>query len=122
LADAYPPLMPTATGMRGLCPRCGKGKLFKRGLTLAERCEACGLDYGKLAEAGDAPAVFLILGLGALIVGLALWVEVTYEPPIWVHLMLWLPLTAILGIAALRPLKGLTIAHGYLRDAAESRH
>ena len=118
----YPPLPPTATGMRGLCPRCGKGRLFKQGLTLAESCEACGLDYGRLAEAGDAPAVFLILALGAVIVGLALWVEVSYEPPIWVHLALWLPLTALLGIGLLRPLKGLTIAHSYLRDAAESRH
>jgi uncharacterized protein (DUF983 family) len=108
--------------MRGLCPRCGKGKLFRGGLAIAERCEVCGLDYGKLAEAGDAPAVFIILALGAIIVGLALWVEVAYEPPIWVHLLLWLPLTTILGIALLRPLKGLTIAHSYLRDARESRH
>jgi uncharacterized protein (DUF983 family) len=118
----YPLLPPTATGLRGRCPRCGKGRLFKHGLALAESCEACGLDYGKLAEAGDAPAVFIILALGALIVGLALWVEVTYEPPIWLHLLLWLPLTAILGIAALRPLKGLTIAHSYRRGAEESRH
>jgi uncharacterized protein (DUF983 family) len=108
--------------MRGLCPRCGKGKLFRRGLSVAERCESCGLDYGKLAEAGDAPAVFIILALGAVIVSLALWVEVTYEPPVLVHLLLWLPLTAILGVAALRPLKGLTIAHSYLREAEESRH
>ncbi len=108
--------------MRGLCPRCGKGKLFSGGLSLAQSCEACGLDYGQLAEAGDAPAVFIILALGALIVGLALWVEVTYEPPLWVHAALWLPLTVILGIAALRPLKGLTIAHAYLRNAEESRH
>jgi uncharacterized protein (DUF983 family) len=105
--------------MRGLCPRCGKGRLFSRGLSIAERCEACGLDYGRLAEAGDAPAVFLILVLGALIVGLALWVEISYEPPIWLHLLLWLPLTAILGIAALRPLKGLTIANIYLREAGD---
>ena len=66
--------------------------------------------------------MLIILALGALIVGLALWVEVTYEPPIWLHLLLWLPLTAILGIAALRPLKGLTIAHSYRRGAEESRH
>jgi uncharacterized protein (DUF983 family) len=122
VATEYPPLPPTETGMRGLCPRCGKGKLFNRFLSVAERCEVCGLDYGKLAEAGDAPAVFVILALGAVIVGLALWVEVTYEPPIWVHLLLWLPLTAILGVAALRPLKGLTIAHSYIRGAEESRH
>lgn len=117
----YPQLPPTATGLRGRCPRCGEGRLFQKGLALAERCQVCGLDFAKLGEAGDAPAVFLLLVLGALIVGLALWVEVSYEPPIWLHLLLWLPLTAVLGIAALRPLKGFTIAYTYLKQAEEGR-
>ncbi|MFI5016047.1 MAG: DUF983 domain-containing protein [Hyphomicrobiales bacterium] len=119
--DHYPPLPPTRTGLRGLCPRCGRGRLFEHWLTVAERCEVCGLDYGNLAEAGDAPAVFLNLALGAVVVGLALWVEVTYEPPFWVHILLWFPLIAILGIATLRPLKGLTIAHSYLRGIQEGK-
>jgi uncharacterized protein (DUF983 family) len=50
-------------------------------------------------------------------------VAAEYPPlPIWAHLLLWLPLTATLGVAVMRPLEGLTIAHSYVRGAEESRH
>ena len=73
------------------CPRCGKGKLFDGFLTLAPRCEACGLDYS-FVDAGDGPAVFVMFIAGFIVVGSALVVEVMYEPPYWVHAVLWLPL------------------------------
>jgi uncharacterized protein (DUF983 family) len=111
---------PIVTGLRGRCPRCGEGRLFRRSLDLAERCDACGLDY-RFADAGDGPAVFVIFILGAVIVGLALWVELTYEPPMWLHLLLWLPLTLVLGLALLRPMKGLLVSQQFAKGAEEGR-
>ena len=77
----YPPLPPTATGMRGRCPRCGEGNLFSGPSRSPSAARAAGSTIASFADAGDAPAVFIILTLGAVVVGLALWVEVTYQPP-----------------------------------------
>jgi uncharacterized protein (DUF983 family) len=111
---------PIATGLRGLCPRCGQGHLFKGFLTVNPRCEACGLDFA-FADSGDGPAFFIMSIVGVLIVGLAMWLEFTYEPPLWVHAVLWLPLTVLLSVALLRPAKGVMIALQYQHGAEEGR-
>jgi len=116
----YPPLSPTATGMLGRCPRCGKGRLFVGFLTVEPRCRACGLDFA-FADSGDGPAVFIIMIVGFLIVGLALLVEVWWSPPLWLHLIIWTPLVLGLTIGLLRPLKGVMIALQYQHKAAEGR-
>ena len=112
--------LPIARGLRGHCPRCGEGKLFKGFLTLRPACERCGLDYG-FADAGDGPAVFVILLGGALVVFAALITEVVYQPPYWVHAALWLPLVLLVTLGPLRPIKGLTIALQYYHKAQEGR-
>jgi uncharacterized protein (DUF983 family) len=107
-------------GLSCRCPRCGKGKLFQGFLTLGPRCEVCGLDYG-FADAGDGPAVFIMLFAGFIVVGAALVTEIMYRPPYWVHAVLWLPLIVIVTIGPLRPMKGLMIALQYYHKAAEGR-
>jgi uncharacterized protein (DUF983 family) len=94
------------------CPRCGEGRLFTGLLTVRPACPACGLDFAA-QDAGDGPAVFAILFLGLIVVGLAGWVEVKFAPPIWVHLVLWTPLILFGAIAMLRPLKAGLIALQY---------
>ncbi|BDA83098.1 membrane protein [Aureimonas sp. SA4125] len=106
--------------MRNRCPRCGEGKLFKGYLSLRPGCPECGLDYAFI-DSGDGPAVFVILIIGFIVVGLALWVEVSWTPPFWVHFLLWLPLTLILCLPLLRLLKGLMIGLQYRNRAAEGR-
>jgi uncharacterized protein (DUF983 family) len=73
------------------------------------------------ADAGDGPAVFVILIVGFLIVGAALLVEVNYEPPLWVHGVIWIPLLLLLSIGLLRLLKGLLIALQFHHQAREGR-
>lgn len=109
MAALYPPLSPVSTGLRCRCPRCGEAPLFSGLLTVQERCPVCGLDYAAV-DSGDGPAVFVILILGFIVVGLALLVEVKFEPPIWLHMVLWLPLTLVGSIALLRPFKAVLIA------------
>jgi uncharacterized protein (DUF983 family) len=111
---------PYLTGLTGRCPSCGKGALFKGLLTLKPRCDACGLDYA-FADAGDGPAVFVILLGGLIVVAAALIVEVAYQPPFWVHALLWGPLIIVVTIAPLRLLKGLLIALQFHHKAAEGR-
>ena len=114
----YPDLPPTQTGMRGRCPRCGEGRLFKGFLGLEDRCQACGLAYD-FSDSGDGPAVFIIMIVGFVVVGAALYVEFSFGPPIWVHVLLWVPLVLILSFGLLRPLKGLMIAQQYKQRARE---
>lgn len=118
--DRYPPQPPFSTGLSGHCPRCGQGKLFDGFLTLAPRCQSCGLDF-KFADAGDGPAVFVTLLAGFVVLGMALWTELKYEPPIWLHLVIFLPLTLIVCLGMLRPLKGILVALQYRNKAEQGR-
>jgi uncharacterized protein (DUF983 family) len=104
----------------GRCPNCGQGRLFAGFLTPAERCVDCGYALAA-ADSGDGPAVFVIMIVGFLIVFGALFTEVAWRPPIWVHLVVWLPLGAALCLGLLRPMKGLMIAAQIRNKAAQHR-
>src|SRR6202030_2022970 len=114
------PPNPILAGIACRCPRCGKGKMFSGFLGPKPRCEACGLDYA-FVDAGDGPAVFVILFAGVIVVGAALVVETLYAPPLWVHAALWLPLILVTTLAPLRAMKGVLIALQYHHKAAEGR-
>lgn len=105
-------------GTRGRCPRCGRGALFSGFLDVTERCAVCGLDFSG-HDAGDGPAVAGIFILGFGIMGLAWLLEVWLQPPLWLHAVVWIPLTVIGAVALLRPLKGLTIAIQYCVRSVE---
>jgi uncharacterized protein (DUF983 family) len=115
-----PTALPIAKGLLGRCPRCGEGHLFQGFLTLRPRCERCGLDFN-FADAGDGPAVFVILIGGFIVVFAALITEVVYQPPYWVHAVLWIPLVLLVTLGPLRPIKGLLIALQYHHKAQEGR-
>ena len=114
------PAPPIAAGVLGRCPRCGRTSMFSGLLTLKPRCEVCGLDYG-FADSADGPAVFVMLTTGFLAVGLALFIETTWEPSFWVHLLVTLPLCALLCLATLRPFKSLLIFLQYRHKAEQGR-
>jgi uncharacterized protein (DUF983 family) len=104
----------------GRCPRCGRGKLFSGFLKIAASCVKCGLDYSRF-EAGDGPAVFVILIVGAIVTGGALLTEVKFSPPYWVHAVIWGPLVLILSFGLLRPLKAGLVVLQYKHRAEEGR-
>ena len=114
------PLPALTTGLRGRCPRCGRGHLFQGYLTVAPRCEVCGLDFA-FADSGDGPAFFVMSFVGIVVVALAMFVEFTYQPALWIHAALWVPLMFGLSLALLRPAKGLLIALQFARHAEQAR-
>jgi len=118
--NVFAPVDPVKAGLGGCCPRCGNGRLFDGFLKLKPECSACGLDYS-FADAGDGPAVFVMLIVGFLVIGLALWVDARFAPPVWVHAMLWLPFTVIISLILLRKLKGIMIALQYRNNASEGK-
>lgn len=112
---------PLAAGALGRCPNCGEGHLFEGFLKVAPSCEACGYDFSK-ADSGDGPAVFVILIAGFIVAFAAVFTEFTVHPPIWVHLIVWLPATLIISLGLMRPLKGLMLAAQFMNKASEHRH
>jgi uncharacterized protein (DUF983 family) len=115
-----PKPLPIGRGLAGRCPGCGEGHMFNGFLTLRPACEKCGLDYS-FADAGDGPAVFAILFGGAIVVIAALFTEIVYQPPYWLHAVLWLPLILLVTLLPLRMIKGLLIALQYHHKAAPGR-
>jgi uncharacterized protein (DUF983 family) len=92
-------------GWRGRCPNCGQGQLFRAFLKVADACPACHEDL-HYHRADDAPAYFVILIVGHLVVPLALAIETEYALPYWLHAALWLPLTLGLALFLLPRVKG----------------
>jgi len=119
-ADEWPPLSPVSTGLKGRCPRCGQGRLFKGFLKLAPSCNVCGLDFA-FADPADGPAFFVTCFGCIPAVFLGVWIEVEYEAPFWVHLFTTLPVLLLTCIPPLRPLKGWLVCSQYYYKAEQGR-
>ena len=89
-------------------------------LTVRPSCEACGLDFA-FVDSGDGPAFFVTSLVGVVVVAAAMWTEFTYAPPVWLHMLLWLPLTVVLSVVLVRPAKGLMVAVQYRNKAEQVR-
>jgi uncharacterized protein (DUF983 family) len=110
-------------GFRGRCPRCGEGKLFRAFLKVDDHCSTCGLDYTP-HRADDLPAYLVIVIVGHIVVPLALSIETNFAPPVWLQLSIYLPLTLILSLLLLQPVKGAVVGfqwalrmHGFDENA-----
>lgn len=108
---------PLRAGLTCKCPVCGKGKLFRGFLDLQEACSVCNQDFAAV-NSGDGPAVFIILIVGFIVAGLAVWTEFTFSPPYWLQLTIWLPTIFILCIGLLRPSKAYLIALQFKHKAS----
>lgn len=109
-----------SVGLRCRCPRCGEGRLFKGFITLKPACEVCGLDYG-FADPADGPAFFIMMTMAFPVTAFGIWLELAYDPPLWVHAAVTLPLLLLACVPVIRPLKGLFIASQYRNKAGEGR-
>lgn len=96
-------------GLACKCPHCGEGKLFGKWLKVVDHCESCGEEFHH-HRADDFPAYVVILILGHVMVTYALWLEEVFAPPFWVHIATTIPLTVVLALVLLQPVKGAIVA------------
>lgn len=119
-AQVWPRQEPWRVGVRGRCPRCGEGHLFDGFLKLRLACEVCGLDYS-YADPADGPAFFAITFACLPSALFAVWLELAFMAPYWVHLVTTFPLMLATLVPPLRPLKGWLVASQFYHKAAEGR-
>ncbi|MBV9735131.1 MAG: DUF983 domain-containing protein [Acidisphaera sp.] len=102
--------MPTALGrgLLGRCPACGHSHIFNGFLRVVPACSNCGAPLGA-ARADDAPPYFTIAITGHIVIPGMLVLEQMKSPPLWVHAVIWIPLTLVLCLGLLRPIKGATV-------------
>ena len=103
----------------GLCPQCGHKSLFAGLGQFADSCANCGLDFSSY-NVGDGPAALLTMGIGTLIILLALVVDSVFHPPFWVHVIIWVPFTAALTVISLRMAKAALLAAEHRNRAREA--
>jgi uncharacterized protein (DUF983 family) len=103
----------------GLCPQCGHKSLFAGLGQFADSCANCGLDFSSY-NVGDGPAALLTMGIGTLIIVLALGVDSVFHPPFWVHVIIWVPFTAALTVITLRMAKAALLAAEHRNRAREA--
>lgn len=111
-------MRPYAAGVTGRCPRCAEGALFAGFLKVAARCPACGADLSRM-DPGDGPAVFVILVAGGAACFGLLFTDAALHPPIWLDVVVWLPVAAALCLLLLRPFKGVLVAAQLANRAAD---
>ena len=113
---------PFLAGASGRCPKCGEGFLFDGFLKIAATCDACGLELGR-HEPGDGASTFIILIGGSVGAFGTLFSMFAWNWPVWLLLLVWLPVTLALSLGLMRPAKGLMVAAQYANKASEAgRH
>ncbi|TJX38575.1 MAG: DUF983 domain-containing protein, partial [Mesorhizobium sp.] len=95
-------------GLLGRCPNCGEGKLFRGFTKTVETCSVCGEEIHH-HRADDLPAYLVIVIVGHIVLGAFMGVEATSTLSTWQHILIWVPLTILLSIALLQPVKGAVI-------------
>lgn len=90
------------------CPACGKGKIYRSFLSVAETCPNCSEELHH-QRADDAPPYFTMFIVGHVIVAAVMFVEKAYAPELWVHGLIWTPLILLLSLFLLPRIKGALI-------------
>lgn len=114
------PIPVVHAALLGLCPRCAAPGLFGGIVRFAPACRTCSLDFGSF-NVGDGPAAFLIMIVGGIVVAAAVVLQLSVQPPFWVHMLLWIPISAILVLGLLRLAKAMLLITEYRRKAREGQ-
>ena len=100
-------------GLRLRCPRCGKGKLFRRGFTMFEQCSYCGWRFereeGYWTGAMAVNLVFSEIIVAAIVIPLA-----ARQVPLLPLFAIGLPAVALLPVLFYRHSKALWICIDFM--------
>jgi uncharacterized protein (DUF983 family) len=110
-----------AAGLKLRCPQCGQGEVFQGYLKFRDHCRVCGADF-RAADAGDGPAVFIILIVGAIVTPLLIIMQFGLHLPGWLALTLTMLAAVALCLALLPPFKSVLFAFQWKHKARQATH
>ncbi len=87
------------------CPHCGKGKMFRAYLKVAEQCDVCGEELNH-HRADDFPPYIAITIVGHIIIFLMLHMDMAYRVEPITYIWTMVPLAIVLPLAMLPSIKG----------------
>jgi uncharacterized protein (DUF983 family) len=116
----YPAPSPIWSGIKGRCPHCGKGHLFAGFIDVASACDVCGEDFSK-ADSGDGPVIFIIMLASLVVLGSMLVIDTLYSPPMWLQMLVWMPVMTALVLGLMRPFKGVLICLQFHHKAGQGQ-
>ncbi len=114
------PPSPVWAGLRGRCPHCGKGHLFAGFVEVAPACDVCGQDFSK-ADSGDGPVIFIIMLASLIVLGSMLVIDTIYSPPMWLQMVIWMPVMTCIVLGMMRPFKGVLITLQFHHKAGQGQ-
>ena len=114
------PPSPVWAGLRGRCPHCGKGYLFAGFVEVAPACDVCGQDFSK-ADSGDGPVIFIIMLASLIVLGSMLVIDTIYSPPMWLQMVIWMPVMTCIVLGMMRPFKGVLITLQFHHKAGQGQ-
>ncbi|WP_102958303.1 DUF983 domain-containing protein [Mangrovicella endophytica] len=106
--EARPLVRSVLRGLRCRCPNCGEGRLFTGYLRSVDRCAVCD-EAMYHHRADDLPPYLTVFIVGHIVVALFMAVEEATTWSTWTHLAIWTPVTLLMTLGLLRPMKGATI-------------
>jgi uncharacterized protein (DUF983 family) len=106
--------------LRGRCPHCGKGHLFAGFVEVAPACDVCGQDFSK-ADSGDGPVIFIIMLASLIVLGSMLVIDTIYSPPMWLQMVIWMPVMTCIVLGMMRPFKGVLITLQFHHKAGQGQ-
>ncbi len=93
--------------------------MFQGYLQFRDSCRVCGANF-KAADAGDGPAVFVILIVGAIVAPLLIILQFGTPLPGWLALTITMVAAVVLCLALLPPFKSILFALQWKHKAREA--
>lgn len=106
--EKRPQLDAIIKGARGVCPSCGKGRLFSKLLTTSDNCTECGEELSH-HRADDFPAYLNIFIVGHVVVAIMMIVMTFQLLPMWELTFLTAGMAVVCSVVLMRPIKGMVI-------------
>ncbi len=106
--------------LSGLCPRCGEPTLFEAPARVALNCQSCQLDFTGL-ERGARLAGLVTIVTAAVLIGLSIGADMAFQPPFWLQVLFWGPVTIAAVIGVLRLYKTALLYAAYDAQTGDNK-
>ncbi len=104
------PVLMGLRGFFGVCPNCGKARIFRGVYALHDQCPHCAIPFERMVGDFTGAAYINVVATSTLTVLVALLLLVVTEIPLAVIMIAGIPATFLVATLFHRPIKGVWVA------------